>query len=126
MSAQISEAPVQHDQETCQNCNGTGKVTVSILRTLRKAANLKQGAVAKKIGLSQSAYSRMEDRPLFYSRHANALADLFKVSIDQLYGRVPIGPKPARPVRTPPDIDARRAAAGKKRRDANKKQRGRK
>jgi len=111
---------------TCPRCGGRGELTVNTARFLRERVKMKQGELAAKLGLSQSALSRLEASRHFPWRHRVRLCEIFGVTRDQLEGTAPLDPKPARPKRAPPagaiaKSRARRAAVKKKNKARSRK-----
>jgi transcriptional regulator with XRE-family HTH domain len=100
------------DSEPCPHCQGTGKIKFSVLRALRLRAGLQGKDVAAKIGCTQSNYSRMERGEISPLYRAGALAQLYGVSTDVIFGNGPLPPaKQARPVKAPPAARLKASAA---------------
>ena len=100
--------------EPCPQCKGTGKLTVSPVRTLRIRAGLKQGEVAERLGVTQGHLSKIESGEVAPHYQASKLGELFGVSPEAIRGEDPLPePKAVRPIVTPP---AARLKASKRRR----------
>lgn len=61
-------------------------ITSKRLRKLREGMNLSQGELAKKLGISRTAYVKYETGESKPIRKLQELSDLFNVSIDYLLG----------------------------------------
>lgn len=86
----------------CSMCGGTGELNRNAVRVLRERAGLEQRDLAGRLGITQSALSRLETGMVINWRHQSKLCEIFSVTRDQLAGEAPLDPKPARPKRAPP------------------------
>ncbi len=110
------------NKNPCLHCAGTGFELPNILKTLRERDHLKGNQVADRLGITQSAYSRLETaagRPggLRWCKHLRALSDLYRVTTDQLLGREPLAAPAAkknRPQRPPDRASLAKSAAARK------------
>jgi len=67
--------------------------------TAREAANLSQAEVAEKLGLSQNAYAMWERHPVaLRPQQIEQLATILGVSVEALFGKVPLPAKPPGPL----------------------------
>jgi transcriptional regulator with XRE-family HTH domain len=113
-------------ETTCRHCQGTGKEPANILKTLR--GDREQQEIAAKLGITQSAYSRLEKGAgapggLMWNKHLRHLAELYHVTTDQLLGRAPLSaakkdrpPRPADRASVAKSAASRKAAARKNQR----------
>jgi transcriptional regulator with XRE-family HTH domain len=101
--------PILH---TCPRCKGAGKIRPNVLRDLRIAKGKTQADIADMLGIKQPAYARQEAINLPSWKHRRALCEFYKVTADQLLGRVAM---PAARPKVPRSVKVRQAAMPKPR-----------